>query len=254
MPGEYYVNAHRARRRPRRRTVRRRPAADRRSAAADAADAAADAGRGGPGGAGDDQEKVNYAPTYYPGRRLGRTRRSRSPSALSQELLDINFNLLLVRIARITGIVTNADGTPVDQRQRQPDARCRRHGGASQIGVNFGGRIQWDGAFTIGNVAARALHAARARRRLRRAAVRRAADRRVSGGDLTGHHRRCSSPGATITGTVSFLHGGSTAPDFTQFRITAPSTDQSRLRSATERARRQGRQLHARAACRPART
>jgi hypothetical protein len=35
------------------------------------------------------------------------------------------------------------------------------------------------------------------------------------------------SPGAAISGTVAFLPGGSPAPDFTQFRITAPSTDQS---------------------------
>jgi hypothetical protein len=33
--------------------------------------------------------------------------------------------------------------------------------------------------------------------------------------------------GATISGTVTFLPGGSPAPDVTQFRITAPSTDQS---------------------------
>ena len=35
------------------------------------------------------------------------------------------------------------------------------------------------------------------------------------------------SSGATISGTVSFLPGASAAPDITQFRITAPSTDQS---------------------------
>jgi hypothetical protein len=33
--------------------------------------------------------------------------------------------------------------------------------------------------------------------------------------------------GGTITGTVTFLPGGSQPPDFTQLRITAPSTDQT---------------------------
>jgi hypothetical protein len=35
------------------------------------------------------------------------------------------------------------------------------------------------------------------------------------------------SAGATVSGTVSFLPGQSSAPDLTQFRITAPTTDQS---------------------------
>ena len=71
-----------------------------------------------------------------------------------------------------------------------PDAGGGRGG---QIGMNFGGRIQWDGAFTIGNVPPGRYIAARARRRRRDAAVRGAAaqrrrrrrrrrDRRAGGG------------------------------------------------------------------------
>jgi hypothetical protein len=48
----------------------------------------------------------------------------------------------------------------------------------------------------------------------------------VSGDDLSDVIVTLSA-GATISGTVSFLPGGSPAPDYTQFRITAPSTDQS---------------------------
>ena len=39
------------------------------------------------------------------------TNRGPSPSAVGQELLDVNFNLLLVRTAQVTGTVTSADGS-----------------------------------------------------------------------------------------------------------------------------------------------
>ena len=40
------------------------------------------------------------------------TRRSRSRSGVSQEVLDINFSMQLVRTSRVSGHVTNPDGTP----------------------------------------------------------------------------------------------------------------------------------------------
>src|SRR5262252_4448719 len=75
------------------------------------------AGRGGRGGGpgaaqgGGDQEQINYAPTYYPG--VPSVNEAKAITlGLSQEQLDINFNMLLVRVARITGHVLNPDGTP----------------------------------------------------------------------------------------------------------------------------------------------
>ena len=69
---------------------------------------------------------------------------------LGQELLDINFSMLLVRAAHITGLVTNPDGTPTTSGNVNLVAEGTTTGG--QIGANFGSRIQWDGAFSIANV------------------------------------------------------------------------------------------------------
>src|SRR5262245_31507249 len=57
-----------------------------------------------------DNEPVAYAPTFYPG--VASVEEARVVTVgLSAEVLDVNFGLLLVRTARITGHVTRADGT-----------------------------------------------------------------------------------------------------------------------------------------------
>ena len=179
-------------------------------------------GPGGPGGAGD-QEPINYAPTYYPG---VPTVTEAKPVALglSQELLDVNFNMQLVRVSRISGIVSNPDGTPVTSGNinLMADAGNAR---ANQIGMNFGGRIQWDGAFTINSVAP-GRYILRARGDDSETPQFAAQPISVNGDDLTDVSVVLSA-GATISGTVTFLPGSSPIPDFTQFRITAPATDQS---------------------------
>src|SRR5262249_22154467 len=120
---------------------------------------------GGPGGPGPDgqgrgrfggglgaafsseEESVAYAPTYYPG----------VPSVIdatkvtlgvSQEALDVSFMLQLVRTARITGKVTNADGTAATNGTitLAADGSGGAGTGRGLIGINYGGRIQWDGA------------------------------------------------------------------------------------------------------------
>ena len=107
-------------------------------------------GRGGPAPGSTEQEQINYAPTYYPG--VPSVNEAKAVSVgLSQEVLDINFGMLLVRIARITGRVLNPDGSPVTSGNVNltPDTGGGR---SNQIATNFGGRIEWDGAFTITNV------------------------------------------------------------------------------------------------------
>jgi hypothetical protein len=91
--------------------------------------------------------------------------------------------------------------------------------------MSFGARIQWDGAFTINNVAP-GRYILRARGTDSETPQFAAQPISVNGDDLSGVAVILSA-GATISGTVTFLPGGSPAPDFTQFRITAPSTDQS---------------------------
>ena len=177
---------------------------------------------GGPAGA-TDQEQVNYAPTYYPG--VPSVNEAKPVTVgLSQEVLDINFNMQLVRVSRISGVVSNPDGTPVTSGTVNlvPDTGGGR---ANQIATNFGGRIQWDGAFTIGNVAP-GRYMLRARGDDSETPQFAAQPVSVNGDDLP-DLTVVLSPGATISGTISFLPGGSPAPDYTQFRITAPSTDQS---------------------------
>jgi hypothetical protein len=185
-------------------------------------------GRGGAGGrfgggGGPEQEQVNYAPTYYPG--VPSVAEAKPISVgLSQEVLDINFSMQLVRVSRISGIVSNADGTPVTSGNVNliPDAGGAR---GNQIGVNFGGRIQWDGAFQINNVAP-GRYLLRARGDDSETPQFASLPVSVNGDDVD-DLTVVLSGSATITGTVSFLPGGSPAPDYTQFRITAPSTDQS---------------------------
>ncbi len=184
-------------------------------------------GRGGAPGAGPggapDQEQINYAPTYYPG--VPSVAEAKPVNVgLSQEVLDISFNMQLVRVARISGIVSNPDGTPVTS--GNVNLMSDTGGGrGNQIGMNFGGRIQWDGAFTIGNVAP-GRYILRARGDDSEVPQFAAQPISVTGDDLSDVLVTLSA-GATISGTVSFLPGGSPAPDYTQFRITAPSTDQS---------------------------
>ncbi len=184
-------------------------------------------GRGGAPGAGPggapDQEQINYAPTYYPG--VPSVAEAKPVNVgLSQEVLDISFNMQLVRVSRISGIVSNPDGTPVTSGNvnLMSDAGGGR---GNQIGMNFGGRIQWDGAFTIGNVAP-GRYVLRARGDDSEVPQFAAQPISVTGDDVPDLIVILSA-GATISGTVSFLPGGSPAPDYTQFRITAPSTDQS---------------------------
>ena len=213
MPGEYYVNA---------------------IARGGGPGGGQFGGPGGPGGRGGrgpagapgaapDQEQVNYAPTYYPG--VPSVAEAKPVNVgLSQEVLDISFNMQLVRVARISGIVSNPDGTPVTSGNinLMSDAGGGR---GNQIGMNFGGRIQWDGSFTIGNVAP-GRYVLRARGDDSEVPQFAAQPISVGGDDLSDVIVTLSA-GATISGTVSFLPGASPAPDYTQFRITAPSTDQS---------------------------
>ena len=182
-------------------------------------------GFGGPGGPGGlpDQEQINYAPTYYPG--VPSVNEAKPVSVgLSQEALDINFSMQLVRVSRISGIVSNPDGTPVTSGNinLMADAGGAR---ANQIGMNVGGRIQWDGAFTINNVAP-GRYILRARGDDSETPQFASQPVSVNGEDLS-DLTVVLSAGATIGGTISFLPGSSPAPDLTQFRITAPTTDQS---------------------------
>jgi hypothetical protein len=185
-------------------------------------------GRGGgpalsrAGGAGD-QDQTNYAPTYYPGV-PSVTEAKPIAVGLSQEVLDINFGMQLVKIARIAGHVANPDGTMVTSGNVNlvPESAPGR---GAQLGVNFGGRIQWDGAFTIANVPP-GRYVLRARADDSETPLFAMQPISVNGEDVADLSVVLSA-GASVAGTVTFLPGQTPPPDPTQIRLSAPSTDQS---------------------------
>jgi hypothetical protein len=185
-------------------------------------DAGAFGGRAGAFFAGqpEDLDQRAYAPTYYPG--VASVNEARPVSlALSQELLDINFGMLLVRAAHISGHVMKPDGASATG--GNVNLAAENTGGA-QIGGNFGARIQWDGAFSIANVPP-GRYVLRARGDDRDMPEYAFQPISVSGQDLDAV-TVILSPGATLTGIVTFQGEQSQTPDVTQVRITAPSTDQ----------------------------
>jgi hypothetical protein len=189
-------------------------------------------GRGGPGRAGfvdpvlpgltgDDETEKAYAPTYYPG--VGSINEARPITlAVGQQLLDINFSLLLVRTARITGRVTNPDGSETSSGQVNLAPEAGGTGGRGQLGVNFSSRIDWDGRFILNNVPP-GRYVLRARGddgvTPQYAAQPLTVD---SSGDIS-DVSVLLYPSASVTGTVTF--DGGQGPDFTQVRITAPAAD-----------------------------
>ena len=119
------------------------------------------AGRGGFGGRGgfastssSADEQTGYAPTFYPGvGSVGEARPIRL--GVSQEVLDVNFGIQLVRTARLSGTVTNADGGPAwnGSVSLTPEGTpMGAGGGGGPQGTTYGSRINWDGTFMIVSV------------------------------------------------------------------------------------------------------
>ena len=179
-------------------------------------------GRGGRGGAAPDEEDtLAYAPTFFPGA-PSVTDAKPVTVGLSQEVLDISFNMQLVRAARVAGHVDNPDGTPVTS----GNVSLVNEGTAArgQIGANFGSRIDWDGSFEIVNVPP-GRYVMRARGTDAETPRYAAQPLSINGQDVDDVTIIVTS-GARLTGTVTLLPGSSPAPDITNIRITAPATDQ----------------------------
>jgi hypothetical protein len=119
--------------------------------------------------------------------------------------------------------VTTPDGTPTTSGNVNLVTEGTTAG--RQIGANFGSRIQWDGEFSIANVPP-GRYLLRARGDDTETPQHASQPISVNGTDLDGV-TVVLAPGGTITGTVVFQPGEAQAPDLTQVRITAPSTDQS---------------------------
>ncbi|HTK28361.1 MAG TPA: carboxypeptidase-like regulatory domain-containing protein [Vicinamibacterales bacterium] len=178
-------------------------------------------GRGGFGGPVNDGEPVAYAPTYFPG--VESVDQAKPVTlGLSQEVSDVAFGLLLVRTSRLTGHVSNSDGTPASSGNvlLLPETSTAR----GQIGTRYGGRLQWDGRFTISNVPP-GRYVLQARGGDGAVAAFAALPLTVTGGDVP-EMTVILQPGATISGTVVFPPT-SQAPDYSQVRLAAPSLEQT---------------------------
>jgi Carboxypeptidase regulatory-like domain len=196
-------------------------------------------GRGGPGGgfggrgiggerggtaggraadpSADDETVKAYAPTYYPGvGSIGEARPVRL--AVGQELLGLDFNVLLVRAARVTGLVTNSDGTPTSTGQVNLMSEGSSARGRDQPGADFGSRIEWDGRFAIANVPP-GRYMLRVRGDDFETPQYAAQPLTVTSVDVSDADVLLY-PSASINGTVSFE--GTPAPEPNQIRITAP--------------------------------
>src|SRR4051812_34944112 len=185
-------------------------------------------GRGGPGAGapvGNDQEQINYAPTYFPG--VASVNEAKPIAVgLSEEVLDINFNMQLVHVSRITGHIINPDGTAVTSGNVNLGIDVAGARG-NQIGMNYGSRIQWDGAFAIASVPP-GRYMLRARGDDSETPQYAAQPVTITGADLA-DLTVVLAPGAAITGAVTFSGAPGASPDPSQFRITAPAADQSNV-------------------------
>jgi hypothetical protein len=211
-PGDYYVSA-----------VSRGDAPGGRGPAAPAAGGRGGRGGGGGGAAaqsGDDQNQLMYAPTYYPG--VGSAAEARAVTlGVSQELNGIDFNLQLVRTARVSGHVENPDGSwaGMGTVNLTPQTSAR----SNAPGTSFGGRISWDGQFSVANVPP-GLYTLRARTNDRDAPLSASQALAVSAGDVN-NVVVVLQTGGSLSGTVVFPAGSSNPPDLTQVRIAAPSIE-----------------------------
>src|SRR5262249_46610721 len=119
---------------------------------------------------------------------------------------------------------TNPDGSPVTN--GNVNLTSDNGGGrGAQIGMNYGSRIDWDGAFTVANVPP-GRYILRARGTDSDPPEFASIPVTVNGldaHDLSG----ILNPGGRITGTVWFTGTAGATPDLTQFRVIAPSADQS---------------------------
>lgn len=184
--------------------------------------ATANVGGTGPAVAdGDTTEQTGYAPTYYPG--VESVTEARPVTVgLGAEALDISFGVLLVRTSRITGRVVAADGAAVSTGNVVLVAEGQSTGRPGP-GAGFGGRIQWDGAFSVANVPP-GRYVLRARGDDWDVPQFATVPVTVTGGDISGV-TVVLLPGATLGGSVTFQRSQMLDPDPTQFRIGAPSAD-----------------------------
>jgi len=168
----------------------------------------------------EEPDQRSYAPTFYPGVTMVNEAQAVTVG-LSQESLNIDFSLQLVRVARVSGRVVHTDGTATAS-----GSVTLMADNGSQRGVTFGitytSHINVDGSFAIANVVpgryvlrARGDDGGAPRFAVQPIAV----DSDVSDVSVT------VAPGGTISGRIA-LSPGLSASTLNDVRIAAPSLEQ----------------------------
>jgi hypothetical protein len=175
-----------------------------------------------PNGGESDPEQVGYAPTFYPG--VPSVNEARPVTlGLSMEVPNIDFGILLVRTARISGRVMNPDGTATTAGNvvLVPENGTRTRG---RMAGTFASRIEWDGAFDMAGVAP-GRYVLRARSDDSVEPQFAVQSLTVGDTDLT-NLTIILAPAASIAGTVTFqTTQGQQPPDPNQIRVAAPLVD-----------------------------
>ena len=91
---------------------------------------------------------LGYAPTYFPG---VTSISEAQPIALglSQTAANVDFGLQLVHVARVSGHVTDPDGVATWSGNVTLVLESAAGGRGGAFGMNYGGRIRYDGTFEI---------------------------------------------------------------------------------------------------------
>jgi protocatechuate 3,4-dioxygenase beta subunit len=177
---------------------------------------------------GPEETTLGYAPTFYPGVTTP-PEAARVSVALGQETIGVDFQLQLVPMARVSGLVLDTDGSPL--------------GGGNVVllsdyaesvarGGMMTGRVGGDGVFAIDNVppGRYLLWARSGGGRGRNMTSDQPANFAVHTLSVNGMDLEnlviALSPGATVSGSITFDSSTSEPPgDLTRFRITMPALD-----------------------------
>ena len=180
------------------------------------------AGRGGRGepGVAEQSTQTGYAPTYYPGV-VSTAEAGRVTLAPGQEVASIDFQIQLVPLARVSGIVSGSQEAPSVLLVPQ-DAS----GGPGRLGgAVFAGRGTADGSFAIANVPP-GRYTAVARSGGRSGDVRTALQTIAVNGQNVDGVTLILQPGVTLSGNITVESSGTPAPaDYSIFRVDVPDVD-----------------------------
>ena len=171
----------------------------------------------------DDENQKAYAPTYFPGV-TSITEAQPITLGLSQTSADVDFNLQLVHVARVSGHVTDPDGTATWSGNVSLVVDSGTVGRGGGFGMNYGSRIQYDGTFDISNVPP-GRYTLQARGNDNDTPQFASQPLTVGSTDIDVSVTLGNS--ATISGTIVFPPSQTQLPDFSNMRVAAPSVDNS---------------------------